>query len=214
MAVAVIFSHHVVSRQSNVRLCLMYLYGLKRGTLLHLLLYAYSPSLAPFWQSLPHTFCHFRHSSKYPVGPSCGLPVLAYLALGSIQLQVEASHSSQSHKMWLVLTTALRGDGLIGLIGSDRACWTLRRKTRRNSMLRIHPNFAFFCTPIYSIFCRLHRPHSLTHCSLCSCTAPLHCLGCCYLRLTRLSVKNDITNVRIYCQCFQFYLHLIQQSHI
>lgn len=71
----------------------------------------------------------FCHNSKYPVGPGCRLLVLVYLALGSIRLQAEASHSSQSHKMWLVLTTALQGDGLIGLIASDRLGWTLHRKT-------------------------------------------------------------------------------------
>lgn len=71
----------------------------------------------------------FCHNSKYPVGPGCRLLVLVYLALGSIRLQAEASHSSQSHKMWLVLTTALQGDGLIGLIASDRLGWTLYRKT-------------------------------------------------------------------------------------
>lgn len=70
---------------------------------------------------LPHAFSlSFCHSSKYPVGPGCGLLVLVYLVLGSIQLQAEASHSSRSHKMWLVLTTALQGDGLIGLIVADR----------------------------------------------------------------------------------------------
>lgn len=79
---------------------------------------------------LPHAFSlSFCHSSKYPVGPGCGLLVLVYLALGSIQLQAEASHSSQSHKMWLVLTTALQGDGLIGLIVADRLLWTQYRKT-------------------------------------------------------------------------------------
>ena len=81
------------------------------------------PSLA---LTLSLSFCH---NSKYPVGPGCGLLVLVYLALGSIRLQAEASHSSQSHKMWLVLTTALQGDGLIGLIASDRLGWTLYRKT-------------------------------------------------------------------------------------
>lgn len=77
-----------------------------------------------------HTFSlSFCHSSKYPVGQGCGLLVLVYLVLGSIQLQAEASHSSQSHKMWLVLTTALRGDGLIGPIVSYRLVWTKYRKT-------------------------------------------------------------------------------------
>lgn len=71
----------------------------------------------------------FRHNSKYPVGPGCRLLVLVYLALGSIRLQAEASHSSQSHKMWLVLTTALQGDGLIGPIVSDRLGWKCYRRT-------------------------------------------------------------------------------------
>lgn len=41
--------------------------------------------------------------------------------------------------MWLVLTTALRGDGLIGLIASDRLGWTSYRKTaaRCGSLLAI-----------------------------------------------------------------------------
>lgn len=76
-----------------------------------------------------HTFSlSFCHNSKYPVGPGCRLLVLVYLVRGSIQLQAEASHSSQSHKMWLVLTTALQGDRLIGLIVSDRLGWTCYRK--------------------------------------------------------------------------------------
>lgn len=83
-----------------------------------------------FFSLLPHAVSlSFCHSSKYPVGPGCGLVVLVYLALGSIQLQAEASHSSQSHKMWLVLTTALQGDRLIGLIVADRLVWTQYRKT-------------------------------------------------------------------------------------
>lgn len=88
------------------------------------------PSPVTFPPSLSLTLSlSFCHNSKYPVGPGCRLLVLVYLALGSIRLQAEASHSSQSHKMWLVLTTALQGDGLIGLIASDRLGWTLYRKT-------------------------------------------------------------------------------------
>lgn len=52
----------------------------------------------------------------------------ALSALGSIRLRARASHSSQCHKLWLVLTTALQGDGLIGLIASERLGWTLNRK--------------------------------------------------------------------------------------
>lgn len=92
--------------------------------------------------SLCHCLTHFLsfgHNSKYPIGPGCRLLVLVYLVLGSIRLQAEASHSSQCHKMWLVLTTALRGDGLIGLIASDRLGWTSYRKTaaRCGSLLAI-----------------------------------------------------------------------------
>lgn len=84
----------------------------------------------------------FCHNSKYPVGQRCRLLVLVYLALGSIPLQAEVSHSSQSHKMWLVLTTALQGDRLIGLIASDRLGWTLQEDSSK-SMLWIHP--LLFC---------------------------------------------------------------------
>lgn len=93
-------------------------------------LLCHTPCLNHCFFHLPHAFSlSFCHSSKYPVGPGCGLLVLVYLVLGSIQLQAEASHSSQSHKMWLVLTTALQGDGLIGLIVADMLVWTRHRKT-------------------------------------------------------------------------------------
>lgn len=98
---------------------------------IYLLLFIVSYSPLPYFFFLlhSHTFSlSFCHNSKYPVGPGCRLLVLVYLALGSIRLQAEASHSSQSHKMWLVLTTALQGDRLIGLIVSDRLGWTCYRK--------------------------------------------------------------------------------------
>lgn len=96
-----------------------------------------TPHSVTFALSLSRTLSlSFYHNSKYPVGPGCRL-LLVYLALGSIRLQAEASHSSQSHKMWLVLTTALRGDGLIGQIASDRL-GTLQDDSS-NSMLWIHP---------------------------------------------------------------------------
>lgn len=95
-----------------------------------------------------HTpFLSFCHYSKYPVSSACSLMVLVYLALGSIRLQAEASHSSQCHKMWLVLTTALQGDGLIGLIASDRQA--LSRKAaateyRKNLPASCYVFFFFF----------------------------------------------------------------------
>lgn len=94
----------------------------------------------------------FCHNSKYPVGPGCRLLLLVYLALGSIRLQAEASHSSQSHKMWLVLTTALQGDGLIGLIASDRLGWTLYRKTAATACYGFILVVFFFFHPFYSLF--------------------------------------------------------------
>lgn len=98
-----------------------------------------------FSLSHSHTFSlSFCHNSKYPVGPGCRLLVLVYLALGSIRLQAEASHSSHSHKMWLVLTTALQGDRLIGLIVSDRLGWTHYRKTTATA-----------CCGFFAIFCLL-----------------------------------------------------------
>lgn len=97
---------------------------------------------------LPHAFALSScHSSKYPVGQGCGLLVLVYLALGSIQLQAEASHSSQSHKMWLVLTTALQGDGLIGQIVADRLVRTQCRKTTATACCGFLPFPALSLSP-------------------------------------------------------------------
>lgn len=95
--------------------------------------------------SLSHFLCHFATTANILLAQTagCRLLVLVYLALGSIRLQAEASHSSQSHKMWLVLTTALQGDGLIGLIASDRLGWTLYRKTRATAC----------CGFILTVFC-------------------------------------------------------------
>ncbi len=108
----------------------------------------------------------FCHNSKYPVGPGCRLLVLVYLALGSIRLQAEASHSSQSHKMWLVLTTALQGDGLIGLIASDRLGWTLYRKTAATAccgfILPFLFPFSFFSITLYLLFSHSHLCRSLS----------------------------------------------------
>lgn len=107
-------------------------------------------SITVFFPLPSHTFSlSFCHSSKYPVGPGCGLLVLVYLVLGSIQLQAGASHSSQSHKMWLVLTTALRGDGLIGLIVSDRLVWTRYRKTTATACCGFLPFPALSFSPYY-----------------------------------------------------------------
>lgn len=108
---------------------------------------------------LSHTLSlSFCYNSKYPVGPGCRLLVLVYLALGSIRLQAEASHSSQSHKMWLVLTTALQGDELIGLIASDRLCWTLYRKTTATAccgfilaVFSFFFSFFLYCSP-FAVF--------------------------------------------------------------
>lgn len=123
-------------------------------------------------QSLSHCLSltlslSFCHNSKYPVGPGCRLLVLVYLALGSIRLQAEASHSSQSHKMWLVLTTALQGDGLIGLIASDRLGWTLYRKTAATAccgFILVFFSLLFFF-PFFSV-----DPYLLfSHSHLCQC---------------------------------------------
>lgn len=107
----------------------------------------------------------FCHNSKYPVGPGCKLLVLVYLALGSIRLQAEASHSSQSHKMWLVLTTALQGDGLIGLIASDRLGWTLYRKTAAclpfSAFVFLFSLWICICFFLTFIFVNLFLPPSL-----------------------------------------------------
>lgn len=102
----------------------------------------------------------FRHNSKYPVGPGCRLLVLVYLALGSIRLQAEASHSSQSHKMWLVLTTALQGDGLIGPIVSDRLGWTCYRRTTATECCGF---FFLFFRSVYFFNPHFFNPNSPFH---------------------------------------------------
>lgn len=101
----------------------------------------------PVTFSLAHFLCHFATTANILLARAAGCCCWVYLALGSIRLQAEASHSSQSHKMWLVLTTALQGDGLIGLIALDRLGWTLYRKTTatacRGLVLAIF--YLFFC---------------------------------------------------------------------
>lgn len=107
----------------------------------------------PVTFSLAHFLCHFATTANILLARAAGCCCWVYLALGSIRLQAEASHSSQSHKMWLVLTTALQGDGLIGLIALDRLGWTLYRKTTatacRGLVLAI---FYLFFVPFF-LFC-------------------------------------------------------------
>lgn len=161
-------------------------------------------------RTLSLSFCH---NSKYPVGPGCRLLVLVYLALGSIRLQAEASHSSQSHKMWLVLTTALQGDGLIGLIASDRLGWTLYRKTAATACCGFILSFSF-AFPFFSFAHYLPFSHSHLRQSFSLPLSILHLLSLCLVVLTPSLSLNFISHFLFasYLSLTSLYAHKLHRS--
>lgn len=214
---------------------------LTRATVHIVLIYLISIFFLPFIvsyfppQSLSLRLCltlslSFCHNSKYPVGPGCSLLVLVYLALGSIRLQAEASHSSQSHKMWLVLTTALQGDGLIGLIASDRLGWTLYRMTTATAccgFILAVSDFSSFFKFFFTILCLPFSHPSFSIFSLLFSVFVFNCLQTvfflniisffCLFHIQACqdcTCTNYIAAVKLRCQYCQFYPPLILQSHI
>lgn len=131
--------------------------------------------------------------------------------------------------MWLVLTTALRGDGLIGLIASDRLGWTSYRKTaaRCGSLLAIlYVLLSFFPSivtlhllfPHYrfaSLFASFYLINSV-FISSCLQTVCFFTLSHFFLHLTSTAVlcTNYTAAVKLECQYCQFFLLFILQCYI
>lgn len=128
-----------------------------------------------------------------------------------------------------MLTTALRGDGLIGLIASDRLGWTSYRKTtaRCGSLLAIlYVLLSFFPSIVtlhllfsHYLFASLFASFYLINSvfiSSCLQTVCFFTLSHFFLHLTSTAVlfTNYTAAVKLKCQYCQFFLLFILQCYI